>query len=345
MKEARTTSREIALLAEVSQATVSRALRNSPLVKLETRARVQSIAEQCHYRTDRSAAGLRTGRSQTLALLLFEEVAQGSQINPFFLTMLGHITQAAARRGLDLLVSFQQLSDDWYTDYQLSHRADGLILLGYGDYFAAMPRLARLFESGAYFVIWGPLVDSMPGRCVCSDNAAGAAEAVRHLVSLGRRRIAFIGGNTGQCPEFQLRHAGYAQALRESGIELDPGLQVDARSNESEGYAAAIRLLDSHVAFDAVFAASDCIAVGVIGALRDRGLSVPGEVSIVGFDDIASAAHFNPPLTTVQQDTERGAALLVDNLLRLMAGEKVESVLIDPALVVRASCGSRAGLR
>lgn len=343
MKELRTTSREIAELAEVSQATVSRALRNSPLVKRETRARVQSIAEQLHYRTDRSAAGLRTRRSQTLALLLFEEAADCAQINPFFLTMLGHITRAAARRGLDLLVSFQQLSNDWHTDYQLSNRADGIILLGYGDYLASMPRLRALAESGANFVIWGPVVDGMPGRYVCSDNAAGATEAVRHLLALGRRRIAFVGGATDQWPEFQLRHAGYERALREAGIEPDAALQVDSRSSECEGYAAAIRLLDAGAGFDAVFAASDCIAIGVIGALHDRGLSVPGDVAIVGFDDIVTAAYFNPPLTTVQQDTQHAAELLVDNLLRLIAGEPVESVLIQPRLVVRASCGSGCG--
>ncbi len=141
MKDVRTTSRDIARLAEVSQATVSRALRNSPLVKEETRARVKSIADEFRYRTDRSAAGLRSRRSHTLALLLFEDTADGAQINPFFLSMLGHITRAAARRSLDLLVSFQQLSNDWYTDYQISNRADGIILLGYGDYLASMPRL------------------------------------------------------------------------------------------------------------------------------------------------------------------------------------------------------------
>jgi len=124
MKSTRPTSRDIARLAEVSQATVSRALRNSPLVRPETRERIESIARQLSYRTDRRAAGLRTRRSSTLALLLFEESSEDGQINPFFLSMLGHITRATARRGLDLLVSFQQLSDDWHTEYQLSNRAD-----------------------------------------------------------------------------------------------------------------------------------------------------------------------------------------------------------------------------
>jgi DNA-binding LacI/PurR family transcriptional regulator len=149
LKNVRPTSRDIARLAEVSQATVSRALRNSPLVRPETRARIETIARELSYRADRSAAGLRTRRSSTLALLLFEESAADAQINPFFLAMLGHLARVTARRGLDLLVSFQQLSHDWYTDYELSNRADGIILLGYGDYFASMPRLQRLAAEGA----------------------------------------------------------------------------------------------------------------------------------------------------------------------------------------------------
>jgi DNA-binding LacI/PurR family transcriptional regulator len=345
MKESRPTSKDIARIAQVSQATVSRALRNSPLVSPETQARIKSIAEQLHYRADRRAAGLRTRRSQTLALLLFEEASDEAPINPFFLSMLGHITRAAARRGLDLLVSFQQLSDDWHMDYELSNRADGLILLGYGDYVASMPRLRRLADSGAHFVIWGPIVTGMAGHYACSDNRGGAEQAVRHLVALGRRRIAYAGSTSDQWPEFQLRHAGYVQALREAGIEPEPRLAVEAQSSEAAGYAAGLALLDSGVGFDAVFAASDRIAIGIIGALRDHGRVVPRDVAVVGFDDIAAAAYFNPPLTTVQQDTQQAGELIVDNLLRLIAGETPEPALIQPKLVVRASCGGRDGAR
>ncbi len=270
MKSTRPTSRDIARLAEVSQATVSRALRNSPLVRPETRERIASIAQQLSYRTDRRAAGLRTRRSNTLALLLFEESSEDGQINPFFLSMLGHITRATARRGLDLLVSFQQLSDDWHTEYQLSNRADGLILLGYGDYISSMPRLQKLADAGANFVIWGPDVDGTPGRYVRTDNTAGGLQATRHLLRLGRKRIAYLGSSSDRWPEFQARFSGYERALREAGIEPDPRLSVEAQSSEQAGYEAASALLESGVPFDAIFAASDLIAMGAIGALRDR---------------------------------------------------------------------------
>jgi DNA-binding LacI/PurR family transcriptional regulator len=318
-------------------------LRNSPLVQPETRARIQEIARALHYQVDRSAAGLRTQRSRTLALLLFEDpTVDDSQINPFFLSMLGHITRAAARRKFDLLMSFQQLSDDWQAEYEASNRADGMILLGYGDYVSYADRLRRLTESKAHFIIWGaPVVEGEPGHSLCCDNIQGAYEATRHLVQLGRRSIAFAGGASEHCPEFQHRYQGYAQALREAGLESDERLQADAYSQEDAGYRAGLQLLDSGVPFDAVFGASDLIAIGVIRALQDRGRRVPEDVGVVGFDDISSAAYFNPPLTTVQQDTKLAGELLVDNLIKLIEGRPVEATRVPPRLIVRSSCGSR----
>jgi alanine racemase len=315
MKTPKLTSLEVAQVAQVSQATVSRALRDSPLVKPETRARIQEIARELHYRTDRNAAGLRTRRSRTLALLLFEESPDEAQINPFFLSMIGHIARAAARRSFDLLMSFQQLSEDWHTDYELSNRADGMILLGYGDYLNYAERLRHLAETESRL-------------------------ATEHLVSLGRRRIAFVGGASAGSPEFQRRHVGYAEVLQAAGLSPSAQLHAEAQSVEAEGYRSGLTLLDSGQPFDAVFAASDLIAMGVIHALQDRGKSVPGDVAVVGFDDIASAADFNPPLTTVRQDTRLAGELLVENLIRLIEGRPVESSQIAPELVVRASCGA-----
>jgi DNA-binding LacI/PurR family transcriptional regulator len=317
-------------------------LRDSPLVKAETRARIQEIARELHYRTDRSAAGLRTRRSRTLALLLFEESPDEAQINPFFLSMLGHIARAAARRSFDLLMSFQQLSDDWHTDYELSNRADGMILLGYGDYVSYAARLRHLAETDSHFVIWGPVVESQPGHYLCCDNVHGARLATSHLLGLGRRRIAFAGGASAGCPEFQLRHRGFVETLVAAGMGPDPRLHAEAQSLEADGYRAGVRLLESGATFDAVFAASDLIAMGVIHALQDHGRTVPRDVAVVGFDDIASAPDFNPPLTTIRQDTRQAGERLVENLIRLIDGERVESTLIAPELVVRASCGGRS---
>ena len=158
------TSFDIAFLAGVSQPTVSRALRGSPMVSLETRKRIEEIARQLNYRVDKNASNLRSQHSNTLALLLFEDpTPDDSLINPFFLSMLGSITRASARQGYDLLVSFQQFSKDWQQDYEDSRKADGIILLGYGDYEEYRPRLERLVEQGTHFVRWGPVLEGQPG--------------------------------------------------------------------------------------------------------------------------------------------------------------------------------------
>src|SRR6185312_15210657 len=136
---------DIAHLAGVSQPTVSRALRGSPMVSEETRRRIEEIARQLNYKVNKNASNLRSQHSNTLALLLFEDpTPDDSLINPFFLAMLGSITRACAQRGYDLLVSFQQLSGNWHVDYEDTHRADGLILLGYGDYEDYRSRLEQL---------------------------------------------------------------------------------------------------------------------------------------------------------------------------------------------------------
>ena len=150
------TSFDIAYLAGVSQPTVSRALRGSPAVSLETRKRIEEIARQLNYRVDKNASNLRSQHSNTLALLLFEDpTPDDSQINPFFLSMLGSLTRASARQGYDLLISFQQLSKDWQQDYEDSRKADGIILLGYGDHDDFCSRLKFLIARGIHFVRWG----------------------------------------------------------------------------------------------------------------------------------------------------------------------------------------------
>ena len=174
-KKTKATSMDIAHRAGVSQATVSRVLRGSPLVNAETRKRVEEVVRELNYKVDRHASSLRTQRSGTLALLLFEDpTPDDSHINPFFLSMLGSITRACAKHGHDLLVSFQQLSDDWHADYEDSMKADGLILLGYGDYIAYESKLAHLVAQGTHFVRWGAVLQGQPGISIGCDNAAAA---------------------------------------------------------------------------------------------------------------------------------------------------------------------------
>ena len=335
------TSLDIAHLAGVSQPTVSRALSGSPMVNEETRRRILSIAEQLNYKVDKNASNLRRQHSGTLALLLFEDpTPDESHINPFFLPMLGSITRACARHGQDLLISFQQLSNDWHADYGDSHKADGLILLGYGDYLAYQGKLRKLVEQGTQFVRWGAVLPDQPGISIGCDNVGGGRLAGAHLAQLGRRNVAFLGDASSQDPEFLDRVRGCDEALREAGSAMDPALQVDAESAEDSGYAAARMLLQRGQPFDAVFAASDLIAIGAMRALVEHGLRIPADVAVVGFDDIPAARISTPTLTTVVQDTTRAGELLVDKLMRLVHGEPAESQRLPTTLVIRKSTGN-----
>ncbi|MBD4776800.1 substrate-binding domain-containing protein [Xanthomonas citri pv. citri] len=337
----RATSLDIAYLAGVSQPTVSRALRGSPMVNEETRKRILRIARELNYKVDKNASSLRLRNAGTLALLFFEDpTADDSLINPFFHSMLGSITRACALQGYDLLVSFQQLSKDWQADYEDSNKADGIILLGYGDYQQSRQRLQLLVEQGTHFVRWGAALPGQPGISIGSDNYQGGLDITDHLLAQGCRRIAFLGHASNHYPEFEERYRGHATALAQHGLVADPALQFDAITTELSGYSACLALLDSGNAFDAVCAASDLIAIGAMRALRERGLRVPQDVAVSGFDDIALAASVAPALSTVQQDTKQAGTLLVESLVALIRGEAAQSRTIPVRLALRDSSRS-----
>ena len=341
--QGKATSIDIAFLAGVSQPTVSRALRGSPMVSEETRRRIETIAQQLNYKVDKNASNLRFQHSNTLALLLFEDpTPDDSLINPFFLSMLGSITRACAQRGYDLLISFQQLSGDWHVDYEDSRKADGIVLLGYGDYLEHRSRLEQLVRQGTHFVRWGAVLEGQPGLSIGCDNFQGAQQATQHLLGLGRRSIAFLGSASSHYPEFSERYRGYADALNQAGVTVSERLQVDAITMEKSGYTAACELLDRRESFDAIVAASDLIAIGALRALQEHHIDVPGAVSVVGFDDIPAATLANPPLTTVMQDTRLAGEVLVDTLLRSIRAEPAEDRTLPARLVVRKSCGGKA---
>ena len=338
------TSRDIAARAGVSQATVSRALRNSPLVRPETRERIHQIARELNYFVNRNAAGLRTHQSNTLALLLFDELGgEQFEINPFFLAMLGSITREASTRGYDVLVSFQQLTDDWHLEYEMSNRADGIILLGYGHYNTYRPKLDALAAANTRFILWGPIVEDQPGHWLCCDNLEGGRLATAHLLGLGRRNIAFVGHASAEiCPEHQLRLEGYRKAYEQAGMAADPELWIPCDSHECFGYEAAEELLKSGKNFDAVFAVTDAIALGVMKALAANGVRIPEDVAVVGFDDLPMADYVSPGLTTIRQDVNEAGRRLVQTLVNLIEDEPIESRQIEPRLIVRESCGGDA---
>jgi DNA-binding LacI/PurR family transcriptional regulator len=339
---AKPTSFDIAQLAGVSQPTVSRALRGSPMVNEQTRLRVQAIAEQLNYKVDKNASSLRRQETNTLALLFFEDpTPDDSLINPFFLSMLGSITRTCALRGYDLLISFQQLSSNWHMDYEDSRKADGIILLGYGDYELYHARLEQLVDQGTHFVRWGFVQEGQPGTTIGCDNFRGGYDATQHLIAQGRRRIAFLGDASSHSPEFHDRYRGACEAQKSNGIAIHKARQMDALNTEQSGHDATQELIRRKVKFDAIFAASDLIAIGAIRALENHELKVPEDIAVVGFDDIPAASLAHPPLTTVQQDYRRAGEVLVDALVRQIHNEKADTAALPARLIVRRSCGAK----
>ena len=332
------TSFDIAQRAGVSQPTVSRALRGHPSVSEATRLRIEAIAAQLNYAVDRNASRLRSRTSNTLALLFFEDpTPDNSLINPFFLSIFGSIARACAAHGYDLLTSFQQFSRNWHVDYEDSRKADGIMLLGYGDYEAYREKLAVLEHDGTHYVRWGSVYADQPGATIGCDNRLGGELAARHLIAQGYRRIAFLGEASSHAPEMEDRYLGACTAMAESGLSPAPALQVDCLTTESSGYNAARELLARGETFDAVFAACDLIAIGAMRAFDEAGLSIPRDVALIGFDDIPVAALTHPPLTTIAQDYAAAGAMLVETLIAKINDQPVRATVLPPRLVVRQS--------
>jgi DNA-binding LacI/PurR family transcriptional regulator len=336
--KAKATSFDIAHAAGVSQSTVSRALSNSPLVNRETRDKIHAIAKQLNYKVDKNASNLRKQRSNTIALLLFEDPStDDSQINPFFISMLGSITKACAAANYDLLVSFQNLNDDWHAEFEDTHKADGLILLGYGDYLDYEAKINQLREQSTHFVRWGATDPKYPGISIGSNNFQGGYLVAEHLIQQGRRRFAFIGEAGSHAPEFLARFNGVRHALEHYQLMDEFVGQFDAIFTMEAGCEAAQLLFEESLYPDAIVCASDLIALGVIQAMRQKGLACPADIAVTGFDNIPVSSFTQPALTTVQQDTKTAGITLVEQLLKQINGKASSDTLIPASLVIRDS--------
>jgi DNA-binding LacI/PurR family transcriptional regulator len=329
---------DIARLAGVHVSTVSRALSGSPLVERKVREQILAIAERRGYVVNRAARSLRTSKTHTLTVAIPLAHERGQALtDPFFTAMLGHLADEITRRGLALhLEKILPPMDDWLDRLIAARRSDGIIVIGQSTEHAALERAAAQY---APLVVWGGHLGKQRYCVVGTDNVNGARVAVEHLMAGGRRRIVFVGDPA--IPEIRLRCDGYKLALERAPRGYAPARVIKAHMTPEAAHTAMRRFIDSRVEFDAVFAATDVIAIGSMRALASSGYSIPGDVAIVGYDDIAMAAHVHPSLTTVRQDLARGAGLLVDLVLRRIAGERTDSVILPAELVVRESTGAR----
>lgn len=329
---------DIARMAGVSESTVSRALAGSTRVAAATRARIAELASAARYTVNEGARSLRLGRTRTVEVLIPIEPDNPQHMSdPFFLDVLGAIADALAARGYDLLLSKSPpWGDAARSNSLVSGRADGLIIIGQGQRLRELRDLAR---AHAQIVVWGAHLAGADYTIIGGDNREGGRLACAHLIGLGRKRIAFLGDH--QLPEISLRYQGYLEAMTAAGIRIDEALIVPAKFDRESAFAAAQALIARAPDVDGVVASSDVIAMGVISAFAQAGRRTPADVGVVGYDDIDSAAWFNPALTTISQSIRRGGEALVEALFARMAGEPAANLVLPAQLIVRSSCGAQ----
>jgi DNA-binding LacI/PurR family transcriptional regulator len=325
---------DLARIAGVSTSTVSRALADSPLIPAALRDKIVALAQAHGYVVNQSARSLRLRRNHTIGVVIPLGHESGQLISdPFFLEMIGHLADAITARDYEILLTkVAKPTSGWLDRIIQAHRADGLLIIGQSDQHLALNGVA---ESYRPMVVWGGRVQDQRYCTVGVDNIGGARLAVEHLIKQGRRRIAFLG--VPELPEVGLRQQGYMEALADAGLSAPSELIAPAHFTTDTASSTVRNLIDSGADFDAIFAASDVIALTAIQALRASGRLTPDDVSVVGFDDIALAGHSEPPLTTVRQNLAEGARLMVDLLFRRMVGEDAPSATLAPELIVRRS--------
>ena len=324
----------VAEKAGVSIATVSRVLNGTARVSEETRTRVHRAMDELGYQPNASARGLAANTTNTIALV-FPKLS-----GPFFSELIRGAEIAASESDYHLLIygaSGETLGADNQTLGMLTTKADGLILASSG---VSRCYLRDLQRQHLPVVALGEETSGTPVDNIQPDNVGGAEKIVTHLIEHGYRRIAMIKG-----PETRThasdREYGYRKALQDHGLPWYPELLIPGAFSENSGYTAMQHLLQQAPIPEAIFAASDQMAIGAMAAIHEKGLRIPEDIALVGFDDIETARYTQPPLTTVHQDMLGQGQLAVRMLLERINGKKTdfEVKILPTTLVIRRSCG------
>jgi DNA-binding LacI/PurR family transcriptional regulator len=330
----RPTIYDVARLAGVSTATVSRALNGTGAVAGDKRLAIEAAVEQLGYRPNTIARSLVTRSTQTIALLLPDIT------NPFYAELVAGIHELTLERGYTMLLcttDFDPEQEERYLRLLRAKHVDGALVDG-----LVLPpeRIARFVEDGFPIVCLDRDVESPAVPLVQVDNRMGARLATEHLLSLGHRRIAHIMGARARISEQRL--LGYQGSLGDAGIAPDSALVALGNFTEAGGHDAMTSLLAAVPDVTAVFAANDLSAMGAMSAIAAAGRSVPGDISIVGFDDVRLSRYTSPPLTTVRQPAGEIARHATELLLGMIGGRRPDTLHhpFAPELIVRGSTSS-----
>jgi LacI family transcriptional regulator len=333
------TLEEVARLAQVSRSTVSRVINDHPNVRDETKDRVWQAIRESGYQPHALARSLVTNRTQIVGMIIPEAVTK-IFVEPFFPLVLRGATETCNAHNYQLILSLFSTSSDQVDMYQRVLRSgylDGVIVTSAA---ADDTLVANILRDRIPLVTIGRHPNEQV-HYVDADNVGGARMAVEHLIRLGHRRVATITGRLSLSAG-QDRLEGYRQALQAHGLALDDDLIVEGDFGESSGAAGMQALLPKSP--DAIFVASDTMAIGALRVLRQAGLRVPRDVAVIGFDDIPASSVIEPLLTTVRQPIERMGSMAIEILLGVLANDTengtAHRIILPTELVIRESCGS-----
>lgn len=338
-RQSRVQMADLARMAGVSISTVSRALSGSPLIQPTTRERIALLARSLNYQVNAGAASLRRRDLSTVGVVLLDNAERPLQAasDPFIMTLVSSLADALAERGQDMLLARYRPDRQAQLPVLVdSGRVAGLILIGQFQWHEALNALAR---RDLPMVVWGAEVPGGHYPVVGTDNEAGGYAAARHLIEQGCQRLAFLGDT--RHAEVRQRHTGYLRALHESGRHTASPWVEPVGFDVPDVAALADRWQRASPRPDGVFACSDLMALSLIRALGERGLRVPADVKVVGFDDIPIAAHTQPSLSTIRQPMELAGAALVDLLAQRLDGQHPPSRRLAAQLLVRESSATR----
>lgn len=323
------TIHDVARQSGVSYQTVSRVINNHPSVADATRARVQQAIAQLNYRPSLLAKSLSSRRSGLLGVVAYGTEQYGPS------QLVQNVQRSARSHDYEvLLVTLREFQEEAMLEAVArlgQFGVDGLVLLAPYDAHAVVRRLGTQVP----FILVDATED-VDGTTVSIDQAGGGAIAAEHLIGLGHRAVLHISGPR-EWSDAELRYEGYVQTMARCGLAPLPRFEGDW--SPGSGFAAVRRALESGLSFTALTVGNDQMALGAIAALRSAGLGVPGDVSVVGFDDIPEAAYFDPPLTTVAQDFGLLGRKSLEELLRRIAepASRGRHVIFQPQLVLRGS--------